>query len=65
VDDSIEPIRRSPENAKKAPPVDLNSATEAELKALPGIVDTYAKKIMEHRPHKRRTSRSIRRFSRG
>ena len=30
--------------------IDINSATEAELKAVPGIGDTYAKKIMAGRP---------------
>lgn len=30
--------------------IDINSATEAELKAIPGIGDTYAKKIMAGRP---------------
>jgi DNA uptake protein ComE-like DNA-binding protein len=40
--------------AKKAEPLDLNSATEAELKALPGVSDAYAKKIVENRPYKRK-----------
>ena len=32
--------------------LDLNAATEAELKELPGIADAYAKKIVDGRPYK-------------
>jgi competence protein ComEA len=35
-------------------PLDINSASEDELKVLPGIGDAYAKKIVEGRPYKRK-----------
>lgn len=37
--------------AAKEEPVDINSATEAELKAIPGIGDAYSKKIIAGRPY--------------
>jgi len=35
----------------KAALIDVNTATKAELAALPGIGDTYAQKIMDGRPY--------------
>ncbi len=38
--------------AKAAEPMDINSATAAQLSTLPGIADAYSKKIIDGRPYK-------------
>jgi DNA uptake protein ComE-like DNA-binding protein len=38
--------------SKKAEKLDINTATEDQLKELPGIGDAYAKKIVSSRPYK-------------
>jgi competence protein ComEA len=50
----LELYANAPIAAYHAEPVDINSAKPDELRALPGIGDTYSKKIIEGRPYKRK-----------
>jgi competence protein ComEA len=50
----IQGTKTSTATASKTELLDLNSATEDQLKALPGIGDAYAKAIVDHRPYKKK-----------
>jgi competence protein ComEA len=49
----------APKSGKTATPhselIDINSASVAELKTLPGIGDAHSRAIVKHRPYKNKT----------
>jgi len=49
-----QPTPPPPVAAIKAELIDINSATEAQLKSLPGIGDAYAARIVAGRPYARK-----------
>jgi DNA uptake protein ComE-like DNA-binding protein len=48
------PAKPAAKDSMSHEPLDLNTASEDQLKSIPGIGDAYAKKIVQNRPYKRK-----------
>lgn len=52
--DAAKPATDAKKDMGKHEPIDINTASADELKAIPGIGDAYSKKIIDNRPYKRK-----------